>query len=114
MPIHRPLQNLSLNQDDIDRLAAACEEALRALHKSDRDDPIAMGQKFVSGDNNDYAGAVKATQWERAPSISATRPTKRLTSRALAAAIDAAVPQARYEHGTLKWVSGGSLRHEAK
>jgi hypothetical protein len=29
----------------------------------------------VSGDNNDYAGAVKATQWERAPSISATRPT---------------------------------------
>ena len=40
MTIHRLIQNLSFNQDDIDRLAAAYEDALRALHISDRDDPI--------------------------------------------------------------------------
>jgi hypothetical protein len=40
MPIHRLIQNLSFNRADIDRLAAAYEEALRALHISDRDDPI--------------------------------------------------------------------------
>ena len=40
MPIHRLIQNLSFNQDDIDRLSAAYEDALRALHISDRDDPV--------------------------------------------------------------------------
>jgi hypothetical protein len=40
MTIHRLIQNLSFNQDDIDRLAAAYEDALRTLHISDRDDPI--------------------------------------------------------------------------
>jgi hypothetical protein len=40
MTIHRLIQNLAFNQDDIERLAAAYEEALRALHISDRDDPI--------------------------------------------------------------------------
>jgi hypothetical protein len=51
MPIHRLLQNLSFNQDDIDRLAAAYEEALRALHISDRDDPInqVIAQRIIEG-----------------------------------------------------------------
>jgi hypothetical protein len=40
MAIHRLIQNLTFNQDDIERLAAAYEEALRALHISDRDDPV--------------------------------------------------------------------------
>jgi hypothetical protein len=40
MTIHRLIQNLAFDQDDIERLAAAYEEALRALHTSDRDDPI--------------------------------------------------------------------------
>ena len=34
------IQNLAFNQDDIEWLAAAYEEALRALLISDRDDPI--------------------------------------------------------------------------
>jgi hypothetical protein len=51
MPIHRLLQNLSFNQDDIDRLAAAYEEALHALHISDRDDPInqVIAQRIIAG-----------------------------------------------------------------
>jgi hypothetical protein len=51
MPIHRLLQNLSFNQDDIDRLAAAHEEALRALPISDRDDPInqVVAQRIIEG-----------------------------------------------------------------
>jgi hypothetical protein len=51
MPIHRLIQNLSFNQDDIDRLAAAYEEALRALHISDRDDPIneVIAQRIIEG-----------------------------------------------------------------
>lgn len=40
MTMHRLIQNLAFNQDDIEQLAAAYEEALRALHISDRDDPI--------------------------------------------------------------------------
>ena len=40
MTIHRLIQNLAFNQDYIERLAAAYEEALLALHISDRDDPI--------------------------------------------------------------------------
>ena len=40
MTIHRLIQNLAFNQDNIKRLAAAYEEALLALHISDRDDPI--------------------------------------------------------------------------
>ena len=31
MTIHRPIQTLAFNQDDIERLAAAYEEALQAL-----------------------------------------------------------------------------------
>jgi hypothetical protein len=51
MRIHRLLQNLSFNQDDIDRLAAAYEEALRALHISDRNDPInqVIAQRIIEG-----------------------------------------------------------------
>ena len=39
MIMRRLIQNLAFNQDDIERLAGAYEEALRALHISDRDDP---------------------------------------------------------------------------
>ena len=51
MPIHRLIQNLSFNQDDIERLAEAYEEALRALHISDRDDPInqVIAQRIIEG-----------------------------------------------------------------
>ena len=51
MPIHRLIQNLSFNQDDIERLAKAYEEALRALHISDRDDPInkVIAQRIIEG-----------------------------------------------------------------
>ena len=40
MTIHSLIQNLAFNPDDLERLAAAYEEALLALHISDRDDPI--------------------------------------------------------------------------
>jgi hypothetical protein len=42
---------LAFNQDDIERLAAAYEEALRALHISDRDDPInkVIAQRIIEG-----------------------------------------------------------------
>ena len=51
MPIHRLIQNLSFNQDDIDRLSAAYEDALRALHISDRDDPVnqVIAQRIIEG-----------------------------------------------------------------
>jgi hypothetical protein len=51
MPIHRLIQNLSFNQDDIERLAEAYEDALRALHISDRDDPIneIIAQRIIEG-----------------------------------------------------------------
>jgi hypothetical protein len=51
MPIHKLIQNLSFNQDDIDGLATAYEEALRALHISDRDDPInqIIAQRIIVG-----------------------------------------------------------------
>jgi hypothetical protein len=51
VPIHRLIQNLSFNQSDIDRLAAAYEEALRALHISDRGDPInqVIAQRIIEG-----------------------------------------------------------------
>jgi len=51
MPIHRLVQNLSFNQDDIDRLSAAYEDALRALHISDRDDPVnqIVAQRIIEG-----------------------------------------------------------------
>ena len=51
MTIHRLIQNLAFNQDDIERLAAAYEEALRALHISDRDDPInkVIAQRIIEG-----------------------------------------------------------------
>jgi hypothetical protein len=51
MPIHRLIQNLSFNQDDIERLAEAYEEALRVLHISDRDDPInqVIAQRIIEG-----------------------------------------------------------------
>jgi hypothetical protein len=51
MTMHRLIQNLAFNQDDIERLAAAYEEALRALHISDRDDPIneVIAQRIIEG-----------------------------------------------------------------
>ena len=51
MPIHRLIQNLSFNQEDIDRLSAAYEDALRALHISDRDDPVnqIVAQRIIEG-----------------------------------------------------------------
>ena len=51
MTIHRLIQNLAFDQDDIERLAAAYEEALRALHISDRDDPInkVIAQRIIEG-----------------------------------------------------------------
>jgi hypothetical protein len=51
MPIHRLIQNLSFNQDDIERLAEAYENALQALHISDRDDPInqVIAQRIIEG-----------------------------------------------------------------
>ena len=51
MTIHRLIQNLAFNQDDIERLAAAYEEALLALHISDRDDPInkVIAQRIIEG-----------------------------------------------------------------
>ena len=51
MTIRRLIQNLAFNQDDIERLAAAYEEALRVLHISDRDDPIneVVAQRIIEG-----------------------------------------------------------------
>jgi len=42
---------LSFNQDDIERLAEAYEDALRALHISDRDDPVneIIAQRIIEG-----------------------------------------------------------------
>jgi hypothetical protein len=42
---------LAFNQEDIERLAAAHEEALQALHISDRDDPIneVIAQRIIEG-----------------------------------------------------------------
>jgi hypothetical protein len=49
--IHRLIQSLSFDQDDIERLSAAYEDALRALHISDRDDPIneIIAQRIIEG-----------------------------------------------------------------
>ena len=57
MTIHRLIQNLSFNQDDIDRLAEAYEDALRALHISNRDDPTneIIAQPFAA---NTYTGVL--------------------------------------------------------
>jgi hypothetical protein len=51
MTMHRLIQNLAFNQDDIERLVAAYEEALRVLHISDRDDPIneVIAQRILEG-----------------------------------------------------------------
>jgi hypothetical protein len=51
MTIHGLLQTLALSQDDIERLAAAYEEALRALHISDRDDPVnqVIARRIIEG-----------------------------------------------------------------
>ena len=51
MTIHRLIQNLAFNPDDLERLAAAYEEALLALHISDRDDPInkIIAQRIIEG-----------------------------------------------------------------
>src|ERR1700733_13137430 len=51
MTMHRLIQNLAFNQDDIERLVAAYEEALQALHISDRDDPIneVIAQRNIEG-----------------------------------------------------------------
>jgi len=42
MTIHRLLQNIPLEPEDIDRLVTAYEETLRALGLSDRSDPITL------------------------------------------------------------------------
>ena len=51
MTIHRLIQSLSFDQDDIERLSAAYEGALRALHISNRDDPIneIIAQRIIEG-----------------------------------------------------------------
>ena len=51
MTIHRLVQNLAFTQDDIEGLAAAYEEALRALHISDRDDPVneVIARRIIEG-----------------------------------------------------------------
>ena len=51
MTMHRLIQTLAFNQDDIERLAAAYEEALQALHISDRDDLInkVIAQCIIEG-----------------------------------------------------------------
>jgi hypothetical protein len=51
MTIHRLIQTLAFNQDDIERLAAAYEEALQALHIGDWDDPInkVIAQRIIEG-----------------------------------------------------------------
>jgi hypothetical protein len=51
MTVHRLLQNLAFSQEDIERLAAAYEDALRALHISDRDDPIneVIARRIIEG-----------------------------------------------------------------
>jgi len=42
MTIHRLLQNIPLEPEDIDRLVTAYEKALRALGLSDRSDPMTL------------------------------------------------------------------------
>src|SRR5437588_316329 len=42
MTIHRLLQNIPLEPEDIDRLVTAYEKALRALGLSDRGDPMTL------------------------------------------------------------------------
>jgi hypothetical protein len=51
MTIHRLIQSLSFDQDDIERLSAAYEDALRALHIGNRDDPIneIIAQRIIEG-----------------------------------------------------------------
>jgi hypothetical protein len=51
MTVHRLIQNSAFNQDDIERLSSAYEDALRALHISDRDDPInqIIAQRIIEG-----------------------------------------------------------------
>ena len=51
MTIRRLIQNLTFSQDDIERLAASYEEALRALHISDRDDPVneVIARRIIEG-----------------------------------------------------------------
>jgi hypothetical protein len=51
MTVHRLIQTLAFNQDDIERLAAAYEEALQALHIGDWDDPInkVIAQRIIEG-----------------------------------------------------------------
>ena len=51
MTIHRLIQTLAFNQDDIEWLAAAYEEALQALHIGDWDDPInkVIAQRIIEG-----------------------------------------------------------------
>ena len=51
MTMHRLIQNLAFDQDDIERLSAAYEDALRALEISDRDDRITeiIAQRIIEG-----------------------------------------------------------------
>ena len=67
MTMHRLIQSLSFDQDDIERLVAAYEEALRTLHISDRDDPIneVIAQRIVEGAR---AGVLDRMLYARWPS----------------------------------------------
>jgi hypothetical protein len=51
MTIHPLIQNLAFSQDDIERLAAAYDDALQVLHISDRNDPIneVIARRIIEG-----------------------------------------------------------------
>ena len=51
MTMHRLIQSVAFNQDHIERLSAAYEDSLKALHISDRDDPInqIIAQRIIEG-----------------------------------------------------------------
>ena len=65
MTLHRLIQNLAFNQDDIERLAAAYEEALLALHISDRDDPInkVIAQRIIEGARAGVRDPILYARW---------------------------------------------------
>jgi hypothetical protein len=71
MTIPRLIQTLAFNQDDIERLAAAYEGALHALHISDRDDPLnkVIAQRIIEGarvgvrDSHDLWGKIRRSMF---------------------------------------------------
>ena len=66
MTMHRLIQNLAFNQDDIEQLAAAYEEALRVLHISDRDDPInkIIAQRIIEGARSGVRDPMLYAKWQ--------------------------------------------------